>query len=337
MGKSDKKPIAVLISDVHYSLPTLELADTVMQMAINKANELDIDLIVAGDLHDTKANLRAECINRMMNTFRQVERMAIILRGNHCALNEKSKESSVQFLHELKGISCVNDNTEALGMYFVPYNHDTETLKVHLKTIPKGSTVIMHQGIKSANSGEYGDFDKTALVPIDLAGLRVISGHYHTRQTIVLPDGGQFDYIGNPYTLNYGEAGDPPKGFQILYADGSLEFIPTNLRKHIVFNMVWNEIGPQTILVYNPEDLLWLKISGPKEKLAIFSRDRILNALQINATQVRIDLTATDSMGEQAPDKKPQSDVERLDDIIDSATYSAEQKERLKSLWRTIL
>ena len=61
-----KIPTAVLISDVHYSLQTLPLADKVMRMAIDKANSLGVPLIVAGDLHDTKANMRAECVNAMI-------------------------------------------------------------------------------------------------------------------------------------------------------------------------------------------------------------------------------------------------------------------------------
>ena len=37
-----KKPVAVIISDVHYSLKTLELADAAMRLAIAKANNLDV-------------------------------------------------------------------------------------------------------------------------------------------------------------------------------------------------------------------------------------------------------------------------------------------------------
>ena len=62
-------PVAILISDVHYNINTLKLADAAMQMAIDEANKLSVPLIVAGDLHDTKANLRGECVNAMLSTF----------------------------------------------------------------------------------------------------------------------------------------------------------------------------------------------------------------------------------------------------------------------------
>ena len=76
-------PRAVLISDVHYNLQTLPLADAAMRQAIQKANELQVPLIVAGDLHDTKANLRGECINAMLETFNTCEQDIYFLIGNH--------------------------------------------------------------------------------------------------------------------------------------------------------------------------------------------------------------------------------------------------------------
>ena len=67
----NKHPIAVLISDVHYNLQNLKVADAAMNLAIDKALDLGIDLIVAGDLHDTKANLRGECVSVMRKTFKR--------------------------------------------------------------------------------------------------------------------------------------------------------------------------------------------------------------------------------------------------------------------------
>jgi hypothetical protein len=49
METKNKYPIAVIISDVHYNINTLEVADKAMRMAINRANILNIPLIVAGD------------------------------------------------------------------------------------------------------------------------------------------------------------------------------------------------------------------------------------------------------------------------------------------------
>jgi DNA repair exonuclease SbcCD nuclease subunit len=104
------KPIAVLISDVHYNVQTLELADKAVRLAINKANELQVPLIVAGDLHDTKANMRAECVNAMIETFKNTDTSTFIIVGNHDKINEKSDKNALNFLNKYAYI--VEDNQE---------------------------------------------------------------------------------------------------------------------------------------------------------------------------------------------------------------------------------
>ena len=168
--------IAVLISDVHYSLPTLELADKAMRMAIAKANELQVPLIVAGDLHDTKANMRAECVNAMINTFEVCNTEAFILRGNHDSMNEKSTEHALEFLSPYATLLATNGNIIPFSgpkcLYLIPYNYNPDELRTYLKTVPPKSTLIMHQGLASSNSGEYIQ-DKSAINPEDVAGFRV--------------------------------------------------------------------------------------------------------------------------------------------------------------------
>ena len=325
---SDIKPIAVITSDVHFSVPTLKLADNAMQQAIAKANVLGVPLIVAGDLHDTKANMRAECVNAMISTFGKAYTGGYILRGNHDAINEKSEEHALNFL-TFTSLSIVTYPVWVLGynLVLIPYHHDTDKLKAFLKTIPRGSTVIMHQGLTNAEPGEY-THDKTAITTQDVAGLRVISGHYHTRQDIELPEGGVWSYIGNPYTLNYGEANDPPKGFQVLYSDGSLEFIPTNLRKHVVLKLTYAEHCQSTHIMKNPEDLWLVKITGTKEELAKVNKAKY--------ECCRLDLPL-ETVPQQRHIKSDMSQDVLLDHtIVSLENTSDEQKERLKQLWRAL-
>ncbi len=332
------KPLAVLISDVHYSLPTLELADVVTRMAIACAEKLDIPLIIAGDFHDTKANLRGECVNAMIDAISSHRGTTYILRGNHDSINEKSFKSACNFLGNISGVKMIDDcgRMEDTGIYLFAYHHDLPLLRTRLGLLPNGATVIMHQGLKHAKSGEYGDFDKTALSPEDVSGLRVISGHYHARQTILLPDSGVWDFIGNPYTLTFGEAGDPPKGFQILNDDGSLEFVPTNLRKHVVFSLRAREVGRGTVLVYDTKDLLWLKISGTSEELSKLTRENAIHIMDLRAEQIKIDFIALNSTNEEVSSIEHSLPLfEQLDGLIDASNVSAEQKLRIKALWRS--
>lgn len=349
------KPKAVLISDVHYNVHTLKLADAAMRMAIDTANSLDVPLIVAGDLHDTKANIRAECVNAMRETFKLMHKReyydgeehhnthynTYIIRGNHDAINEKSEDHSLNFLTDLADIiekpwfynelGAIDGNS----IHLIPYHHDTNVLKSYLSKVDKGSMLIMHQGITGSNSGDYIQ-DKSAITPQDVAGFNVISGHYHNRQTIQLPEGGTWNYIGNPYTLNYGEANDPPKGYQILMDDGTLKFVPTDLRKHVVFEFFLNDIPSVGIgtLECGKDDLVWIKIKGTKEDLARINKSWV--AKDTGLESFRLDLIPLETCQVFVPKNLTQGPL--LDSLVDGLTNTSdERKARLKQLWRDLV
>lgn len=335
------KPIAVLISDVHYSLANLKLADAAMRMAIAKANALKVPLIVAGDLHDTKANMRAECVNAMIATFRTAKTRAIIVPGNHDMVNERSAEHALNFLrgvalvHDKPGRVCTDDHGY-LPYYLVPYQHDIEYLKSYLATLNSGTKLIMHQGVQGSDSGDYIQ-DKSAITKEDVAGLRVISGHYHTRQTIELPDGGKWDYIGNPYTQNYAEANDPEKGFQILMDDGSLEFVPTNLREHRIMEGTVKEMREtEWIFLGSSEDLVWAKLSGTKEELASVNKKDVAYNLDIEQP-FKLTLIPTDSSINVPESARSLTQGALLDSLIDSQPDMPKDRlEALKQRWKTL-
>lgn len=321
------EPIAVLISDIHYSLNTLELADKATRMAIEKANELQVPLIIPGDLHDTKANLRGECIKAMINTLKGCRIAPIVIVGNHCKINEKSEEHSLEFLRPYATIIDKPMRNLFPHWTLIPYYHDTEKLKAYLQTLPKQSNIIMHQGILGSNMGDYIQ-DKSALSPNDLAGHRVVSGHYHNRQTIRLPNGGIFDYVGNPYTLTYGEANDETKGFQILKEDGSLEFVPTNLRKHVIWEELVGVTSDQPSV--SSGDIWWIKIRGTREQLQGITKSSVPTNMPF-----KLDLIPTDT--KSSPNNNKLSKQALLDNLIDSLTNTTDdRKNRLKTMWKDL-
>lgn len=338
-----KAPIAVLISDVHYNINTLEVADKAMRLAIDKANELGVPIIVCGDLHDTKAHLRGECVKAMIETFESCLKWPYVVVGNHDRLNEKNEKHALNFLKPYASVIESPTNIPDIAMVF-PYDHDVENLKKLLKKEPANNRLIMHQGVQGSNSGEYFQ-DKSALRPEDVAGFRVISGHYHTRQTIALPDGGQWDYVGNPFTLGFGEANDPPKGFQVLYDDGSLEFVPTNLRKHVIINCQFedsNGDGKFNILSLpsssnvNDNDIVWVKVNGPKESfvLPMISKKNLAFFLKIKQ-DFKLELIPHEQIGDIDIMSIFQTKEQVLNGLIDSLTNTTQaQKQRLKTLWK---
>jgi DNA repair exonuclease SbcCD nuclease subunit len=326
-------PIAVLISDCHFTPATLDVATDAFVLAQNKAKELGVKLLVCGDTLDTKAVMRAECVNRLIELIDRYPYI-IFLVGNHDRINEKSLEHSLNFIPRV-GCGVINEATtleiQGTEVTFVPYQTDAKDLENVLNDNNTASIVVAHQGIKGSNSGHYFS-DHSAIDAAKCYGRRIISGHYHTRQTIELEEGGQWDYIGNPYTLNFGEALDPAKGFQVLYNDGSLEFIATNLRKHIVREVDFKELEFFEDRI-KPGDLVWLKVRGSRVDLSTVNRaDLIAKGWPVG---LKLDLIYTDQ-----PTKTPISNLsqsEALDAIIDNMTYPQDQKDDLKKLWRNLV
>lgn len=342
------EPFAVLISDIHYNLTTLPLADAALRQAIQKSNELAVPLIIAGDLHDTKALMRAECINALLPTIKTAKMAVYIIRGNHDSINERSEESALNFLASYATIvnkpAFFNDlgSINRQSVYLIPYHHDPAKLQEYLKKIDPGTCIIMHQGVQGSLAGDY-IIDKSALPKEAFADFRVISGHYHPRQDIKcgrprVGSVGLFSYIGNPYTLGFGEANDPEKGFQILMSNGSLEWVPTNLPRHRVFHYraidLLENVPQHFGMVEN--DPVWIKVSGTKEQLKDISKELIYERLECTFP-FRLDLIPldTNTTAPEAASKMTQAEV--LDALIDStANTSEERKTRLKEMWKNL-
>ena len=269
-----KKPKAVLISDIHFTPATLELASQSLIAAKECAIELDVPLIIAGDTLDSKAIIRGECANRLIEILndRQFTNPTLMLVGNHDLLNEKSKEHSLNFLRPYCQVIDRPADYPGIGR-LIPYFSNPETLKTYLGAIQKGDLLIMHQGVQTADMGHYVQ-DKTSLPKETFEDFRVISGHYHCAQDIKCGRPrkgavGLFSYIGNPYTLSFGEANDGPKGYQILNDDGSLTQIPLDLRTHIILKMSVDEMcNYDSFYPSRADDLIWLKLTGTREQLS---------------------------------------------------------------------
>lgn len=328
-----KQPIAVLVSDIHYSLNTLELADASLRQAIDKANRLRVPLIIAGDLHDSKANLRGECVNALVETFKLAYQPPYVMIGNHDLINEKSDTHALNFLQHQARIIDKPVYLPKLKLHLVPYQSNPAALYTYLQmeTLdkPTANTFIFHQGLKDSNMGDYIQ-DRSAVEKQAFYGRRVVSGHYHARQTIDLEGGGTWDYIGNPYTLTFGEAKDPDKGFRVLSDDGSLEFIPTNLRKHVVVEFTTLELENfRCGVMMNPGDLLWVKIRGPKSNILNLRRSKVDDILGLEDVSYRLEFL---------PDPETDTPIVEQDTgkLLDGILDLQPNPDRLKKLWRRL-
>lgn len=325
------KPKAVIISDIHFSLSTLDLASKALISAINKAADLQIPLILAGDTTDTKAIIRAEVANKLlqiMNYASERDVHVFILIGNHDLVNEKGKEHALNFLGQ-HNVTLVDKASELEGYdfqaSFIPYQSANQDFIDKLHRIPKGNLVIAHQGFKGAAMGDYIQ-DTSSVDPKDCEGYRIFSGHYHKHQTL-----GNITYVGNPYTLSFGEANDGPKGFLVLYDDGSFEREILDLRKHVVYE--WDFLNLKECPVrHTQNDLVWMKIKGTKDYLQQVNK-QILSENFIGHSNFRLDLIPIDQEPTKLSKFEKLTDSEMFDKLIDATPGATEE---LKKLWREI-
>jgi DNA repair exonuclease SbcCD nuclease subunit len=332
MRSKTTKAKAVLISDIHYRVETLHLADAALRQAIDKAADISCPVYILGDLNDTKAIIRGEVANALIETAKYANEKYVdllILSGNHDMLNEKSSAHALNFLRPYAHIIDEVEHTPGRET-FIPYQATPEAFKEALKFATPGSFVFMHQGVKGALMGDY-VIDHSAVDVELLAPYHVFSGHYHAHQTT-----GTVTYIGSPYSITAAEAQDGPKGFLVLYEDGSFEQVPTNLRKHVTVERTI-ETALDPIPGLKPEDVLWIKVKGPYSELEKLNKRKI-GQTHFGHSNFKLDkiVTEAEDSSQHLENSSQQLPSDLLDGIIDKSTESETQKTYLKQLWRRI-
>jgi DNA repair exonuclease SbcCD nuclease subunit len=336
---------AVLISDIHMNLVNFECASVVLKQALQYAEKYEIPLIIAGDLHDTKAQMRGECVNALIRIFENPQVPVYCIPGNHDRINEKSEEHSLNFLKPYITLQDAPGYVEALDMYLIPYQHDGKALEAILERIPTGATVICHQGVLGADMGHYIQ-DKTSLSPEAFSRFRTLSGHYHMRQSIECAPWtdrfkdnknyqGMFNYLGSPYSQSFGEANQGVKGLTVLHNDGSLGLVPTNLRSHIILETTTYNLVNLPYKLYYKDDLLWVKLTGPRTELARVKKQELGQKL-IGHSNFKLDLIETDKPEVEIKNDSL-TDLDILDTLIMHTDEVAESKEMLKRIARELL
>jgi DNA repair exonuclease SbcCD nuclease subunit len=324
--KTESPVIGVILADPHCSLATLEPASFALGIVAREASYHNVPLIIAGDLFDGKALLRAECVNRVRLLLSGGPGVWVI-PGNHDRINERSAEHSLHCIEDAKIHVWDGESGRADAILYVPYCSDSNRFAF----IVRGTTariVIGHQGIKGADMGHY-IRDASAVDPRQLEGQRIILGHYHKRQDI-----GNISFLGSPYTINFGEANDGPKGYHLLHADGSLTFIPLpDIRRHVIVERRIDDVMTP-IPGLRPIDLLWLKVTGPESQLAKLRKSDI--GKHIGQDNFKLD-KIPDTSAEVSKPKEKVTPMGALDTLVDEMSETPEQKAKLKSLAREVL
>lgn len=344
------RPVAVLTGDMHFNIQTLELASSALWQLLAKAKELNVPAVLNGDTLDQKAIVRGEIANRLIEILEPEDPTRIYInRGNHDQLHERVTEHSLNFLRPYAQVISAPTFIEEIGSWIVPYSSDNVALQAFLDTVPKGSRLIMHQGLMGADLGHYVK-DSSSLPSDSFADFRTILSHYHRRQNLKCGKPrkgavGLASYIGSPYSISFTEAGDGPKGINVLYDDGSLELIPTNLRKHVVLDWTTERLSgvsstargnPPEESAVNSCDLVWLKLRGPASELAALKKADLANLIGVEHFKFDKIITETEALDDEEKAEALTGEA-MLDALIDKSDEPAAEKALLKSTWRQLV
>lgn len=326
------KPIAVAISDIHFTVSTLNTASRALRRAVREAETRLVPLVIAGDLHDSKAIIRAEVANELLTIFANARCRVYILVANHDLVNERGTEHGLNYLRSSNVDviqSPVTVSLSGVPVRLIPYQASQEAMETALDTT---HLVIMHQGVKGAWTGDY-VHDRTAVDDHLFFNHTVFSGHYHRHQTI-----GNVTYIGSPYTITFGEASDPDKGFLVINSDGTFERVLTGLRKHVVLEP---RILPEGQLIWDkkvdlqPDDLVWVKITGPRSLLDKLDK-KTFGEHWLDRVDYKLDKIYVDTALETCRIEH-MSEMEVFDMVVDKLEDTYAHKAALKEKARELL
>ena len=261
------RQLFVGISDVHVCLKNLNVSLTVLRQALNKARENQVPLMIAGDLNETKAVMRAEWVKALIELFEEFSDVTVhIIDGNHDLNNKAGSKSSLQFLNLMSHVNVYHEPTEidlsGVPFALIPY---CNTKEAFIDAVDKAVSKYMigHQGIMGAYMGDY-VIDESSVPPEILKDFDlVLLGHYHKHQWV----GDNIMYFGSPYTVNFGEAGHGKYIWQIYQADGQVltQPIPTVVRQHRQIVCDNEMLGSYEATHLREDDLIKIIMKGPKE------------------------------------------------------------------------
>lgn len=211
----------LVISDLHLtSNPRDDYRWDLFPWLLENLPKHDVrELLILGDLCESKDNHSSKLVNRLvdalLNVYRQTKLLGItILRGNHDGLDPATPY--FRFLGQYPSIKYIaapwvdEDN----GVVYIPHTKSKEEWKGFNF---RGNRVIMMHMTVSGSVGENGV--KLDGVPLEefkgLSGFSIFSGDVHVPQDV-----GPIKYVGAPYPVKFG---DKYTGRALLLNDYEME------------------------------------------------------------------------------------------------------------------
>lgn len=243
-NQKGNNPIALLIADSHCG------KDTVHDFLINWDEAIGICLsqeikhiLFLGDLVLSRS---AQTLNILLAIHDVLEKCrehhinVTMINGNHCKIDQEAPRGYCNVFDSFENVRVISEwgevrLTDNLGIGMISYfpengsfTQKLDQMEKHLFALDYPKTILMiHEGIRGGLLQSTEDE-----LPADLFYRwdKVLVGHYHNRNTV----NDNIYYIGSSRQNNFGE--NEEKGYTILLADGSTEFVKNqvNIRYQVI-------------------------------------------------------------------------------------------------------
>lgn len=217
-------------------LEVFRLAAQVAKISAEEGKPVD-RFFVLGDLFDSRTKIDVDVYYATWQAVKSLTEVVdvTLLLGNH---DSYAKSGESHSLEPFKSICHVIDEyqvwdetdfkNETFRIAAHPWVDDVQKLKDKLATLSECGLLLIHQGMQEAAIGPYAATGHGKLsvkdLPLDKVKY-VFAGDYHKRQ--FFGPGSRVHYIGSPYQLNFGEAGEE-KALTLLDTDTlTIKSIPT--------------------------------------------------------------------------------------------------------------
>ena len=243
--KSKKKPIAMLINDIHLDKDNGELVFDIFCQAVCECHQIGIDrIIIGGDIFTNRSGQPLSCLiwfGRIIEKCCANGIRLYAIAGNHDKTDSFDEKSYLDVFYGRCDFKCFSKGDftwlDNCLIGFIPYFDDerwiNEFNKIdkirRINSKNSDSTfLITHIGIDGVMNNDGTKVESGIKTDIFNGWSKVLVGHYHNASSL----GNNVVYTGSAYQNNYGETIDD-KGFTIMYNDGSIDHIQSKFPKYI--------------------------------------------------------------------------------------------------------
>jgi exonuclease SbcD len=215
--------------------------------------------------------------------------LVTLAEGNHDLIDQESLRGYCHIFDQHPNVTVVDDVLTLdnpawdFALHVMSYFPENGSFAGRLNALVNGGMVdgklnylYIHEGINGALAVPAEDeLPAKIFKPFD----RVFVGHYHNRAVI---KGTAIEYIGSSRQFNFGE--DIHKGYTVLYADGSHEFIQNEVNhRYLTLDVPVEEVSVHLYdrideLKADPRNRIKVRVHGTEAALASVDRKRLTEA-----------------------------------------------------------